>query len=580
MKIELILKRNVSLNWRADNKVLDRGVIGFEIDTKKMKFGDGNTRWNDLYYLPFAKELSVLNTEGVPDGHILSHKSGYGLEWKASEGGDGSGDALVSNSLNQFAATTKAQLNSVIIDGNIMYTGDAPTSHIHTFASLSSRPNTISGYGITNVYTKTESDSTFIESSQLLTNVPEGALFTDTVYTLPFADNSSNWNTAFSWGNHSGLYSVSAHNHSFEELTSKPTDLSGFGIINAYTKTEADSAFAETNQVLTNVPAGALFTDTIYTHPTGDGNKHIPANGASNNGNVLTAGSSAGTYAWESPSASGDVATDSIFNNVGDLVVGSGSNTSIRLAIGQALQVLAINSGATALEWITLAGGGDALVANSLGQFAATTKLELNTIISDGTVMYIGDNPTAHTHPFAELLSKPTTIAGYGITNYDALWDTRLTLKSTSNLSEGSNLYYTETRVTANAAVILNTIKNTNVVQTNLSSISDTKVNFNTALSDGLFMFVGDVPSAHVHTFASLISKPTTIGGYGVTDFNSLGDIRWSPISHNHNAETIIVADHGTGTTDEVVNVCYGTSATPPAVSSVSEGSLYIQHAV
>lgn len=33
--------------------------------------------------------------------------------------------------------------------------------------------------------------------------------------------------------------------------------------------------------VLTPVPAGAKFTDTVYTHPTTSGNKHIPAGGAS-----------------------------------------------------------------------------------------------------------------------------------------------------------------------------------------------------------------------------------------------------------------------------------------------------------
>lgn len=38
---------------------------------------------------------------------------------------------------------------------------------------------------------------------------------------------------------------------------------------------------------------------TIYTHPTGDGNLHIPANGTTNNGKILTAGASAGTYTWE-----------------------------------------------------------------------------------------------------------------------------------------------------------------------------------------------------------------------------------------------------------------------------------------
>ena len=37
--------------------------------------------------------------------------------------------------------------------------------------------------------------------------------------------------------------------------------------------------------------------------------------------------------------------------------------------------------------------------------------------------------------------------------------------------------------------------------------------------------------------------------------------------------------DHGAAATDEVVNVCYGTSDTPPAASTTTEGALYIQYA-
>lgn len=40
--------------------------------------------------------------------------------------------------------------------------------------------------------------------------------------------------------------------------------------------------------------------------------------------------------------------------------------------------------------------------------------------------------------------------------------------------------------------------------------------------------------ASHSHTFASLTSKPTTIAGYGITDFNSLGDARWSLLGHSH----------------------------------------------
>ncbi len=37
-------------------------------------------------------------------------------------------------------------------------------------------------------------------------------------------------------------------------------------------------------------------------------------------------------------------------------------------------------------------------------------------------------------------------------------------------------------------------------------------------------------------------------------------------------------ADHGTAATDQIVNVCYGTSATPPTASTTTEGALYIQY--
>jgi len=52
---------------------------------------------------------------------------------------------------------------------------------------------------------------------------------------------------------------------------------------------------------------------------------------------------------------SGAVATDAIFDAAGDLVQGTGANTSARLALGTALQVLQVNAGATAAEWVSLA---------------------------------------------------------------------------------------------------------------------------------------------------------------------------------------------------------------------------------
>ena len=45
----------------------------------------------------------------------------------------------------------------------------------------------------------------------------------------------------------------------------------------------------------TNVPANAKFTDTVYTHPSGSGSKHIPSGGSA--GQILI-WSEDGTAAW------------------------------------------------------------------------------------------------------------------------------------------------------------------------------------------------------------------------------------------------------------------------------------------
>ncbi|MEE1963555.1 tail fiber domain-containing protein [Allomuricauda taeanensis] len=55
--------------------------------------------------------------------------------------------------------------------------GKASTSHSHTFASITGKPTTLSGYGITNAYTKTESDGRYLQDetygtpSELLTAI-------------------------------------------------------------------------------------------------------------------------------------------------------------------------------------------------------------------------------------------------------------------------------------------------------------------------------------------------------------------------------------------------------------------------
>ena len=62
--------------------------------------------------------------------------------------------------------------------------------------------------------------------------------------------------------------------------------------------------------VETSVPVGALFTDTVYTHPFGDGSSHIPLSGTTNSGKVLTATSTAGVHVWSTPIVPEDYTDD------------------------------------------------------------------------------------------------------------------------------------------------------------------------------------------------------------------------------------------------------------------------------
>lgn len=48
--VKIQLRRDLANNWQGVNPVLADGEMGIETDTRKFKFGDGNTKWNSLPY--------------------------------------------------------------------------------------------------------------------------------------------------------------------------------------------------------------------------------------------------------------------------------------------------------------------------------------------------------------------------------------------------------------------------------------------------------------------------------------------------------------------------------------------------
>lgn len=101
-----------------------------------------------------------------------------------------------------------------------------------------------------------------------------------------------------------------------------------------------------------------------------------------------------------------DVDYSSLTKTNGKYILGGGASTFLALTdtpdtyTGQGTKFVRVNGAETALEFATVAGGGDALTSAPLSQFAATTSLQLKNVISDETgsgLLVFGTSPNITT---------------------------------------------------------------------------------------------------------------------------------------------------------------------------------------
>lgn len=60
-------RRDLAAKWILSNRILDAGEPGYELDTGKLKIGNGATRWNDLDYVLADDELRRLIDEAISE---------------------------------------------------------------------------------------------------------------------------------------------------------------------------------------------------------------------------------------------------------------------------------------------------------------------------------------------------------------------------------------------------------------------------------------------------------------------------------------------------------------------------------
>jgi hypothetical protein len=223
----------------------------------------------------------------------------------------------------------------------------------------------------------------------------------------------------------------------FDEIASPSSPASNVGrlfvkdVAGVTTPYFRDSAGTETSMLGGGGGGGSVATDAIFDAkgdlPGGTGANTAARLPIGTDGQVLTADSAETTgMKWATPSGgSGSVATDTIWDAKGDIAGGTGSNTAARLAVGTDGQFLTADSAeATGMRWATLSGGGDAVIANPLSQFAATTSAQLAGVMTDETgtgALVFANSPTLVTPalgtPASGVLTNCTGLPTAGLVN-------------------------------------------------------------------------------------------------------------------------------------------------------------------
>lgn len=109
---KIISRNDTALNWRTVNPVLTKGEMGIEIDTRKIKFGDGVANWNDLVY------ANVLPSE----------IEGFGFGDMKSEVYDTNGNGKVDRAELSDEATVAGKLKTPVTIAGVSFDGSANIS--------------------------------------------------------------------------------------------------------------------------------------------------------------------------------------------------------------------------------------------------------------------------------------------------------------------------------------------------------------------------------------------------------------------------------------------------------------------
>lgn len=294
------------------------------------------------------------------------------------------------------------------------------------------------------------------------------------------ASNITNWNAAFGWGNHTGLYRPISWVPAWSDINSKPTTIAGYGITDAFNGTWAsltgkpalwDSSWA----TIKNKPAFA----TVAT----SGNY----NDLSNKPTLFS-----GSFA--------DI------SNKPTTLAGYGITDAMSiLHAANSVSAASISNWNTAFGW-----GNHAGLYRPVSYVPAwseiTSKPNFATVATTGSYNDLSNKPTLFSGSFVDISNKPSTLAGYGIT------DAMSILHAANSVSAASITNWNAAFGWGNHAGLYRPVS-----YVPAWSEVTSKPTFATVATSGNYNDLLNKPSFN-GTWASITGTPTTLAGYGITN--------------------------------------------------------------
>lgn len=160
MSTTIKLRRGNATEWTDDNPVLHSGEPGFELDTGKLKIGDGVHAWTDLDYFPNIDD--VVSGVASVDGRtgVVTLGDIYAALIHIHSMNDVTG---LTSALSGKAATVHVHAETDVTNLVTDLAGKAPTSHAHAESDVTGLTADLAGKAAT-VHTHTESDVTGLTS--------------------------------------------------------------------------------------------------------------------------------------------------------------------------------------------------------------------------------------------------------------------------------------------------------------------------------------------------------------------------------------------------------------------------------